>query len=180
MELVEEFKIKNLPKRKRIGIVLMSCAVMIFVIEIGRYLPRLSIQDVGFINWSIMVVAVLIFVVVIHEGLHGLFFWLFSRKVKFGFRLKGSMGPAFWTSSPGSLIPRLRFQIVGLAPQILTVMLLLLLTPMPTILKYGLLWAVVFNLGGGGPDIFGVIYLRRYPRSCLVEDVEDGMRIYKG
>ena len=183
MELVEDWKLKSLPRRKRIGIQMLGMSGMLGVIVLGEYLFRVDVQAAtdSFVLWAVVLIIVFVVTVVLHEGLHGLFFWLFSHKVRFGAQLWSLMGPTFWASSPGSLFPRAKFQTIALAPQLLTILLFLILAlvPLSNIVTYALILTAAFNLGGGCLDIYAAILLCKYPRSLFIEDARDGFKVYK-
>lgn len=183
MKLIEDWKLKNLPRRKRAGVFILGISSVFLVVYLGGYLFGVDAKSAAgnLALWAVMLLAILVAVVVLHEGLHGLFFWIFSGKVRFGAKLKTPMGPVFWASSPGSLIPRTKFQIIALAPQSLTVVLFLILAlvPLSNTLAYVLLVAAALNLSGGCLDIFVAILLRRYPRSVLIKDMKEGFEAYE-
>lgn len=184
MELIEDWKLKNYPRRKRIGILMLGMSGIFLVMSLGEYLLGVNARSAVTNNLALLVgifIAVLVAVTVLHEGLHGLFFWLFSGRVRFGAKLWSSMGPVFWASSPGRPIPRIKFQIIALAPQLLTILLLLVLAlaPLSNTLTYALVLAAALNLGGGCLDIYVAILLRKWPGSVLVEDVKDGFKVYE-
>lgn len=184
MHLIDEWCIKDLPKRKKIGIALLGVSGMMFLITLGEHLLGIDPGVATSSSIQLLAVAVIsvIVVIVLHEGLHGLFFWVFGGKVRFGASFRTGMGPAFWASSPGGLFSKNQFQIIGLAPQLLTMLLLLLLTfaSLPNILAYPILLGAAFNVGVGCLDIFTIFLLRRYPKGVLVEDTKDGLRIWEG
>lgn len=180
MQLVEEFTLKNLSKRKKIGVILLGIFGMFLIINLGEFLGILKVGMNP--QYFLAVLIAFIVTVVIHEGLHGLFFYIFSGKVKFGAKLRGGMGPAFFATSPGSLIPKRRFQLVALAPQILTICLVptLFLIPYPSMLSNILVLTMALNFGGGCLDIYIALWSRKFPRSFLFEDIRDGLKIYEG
>ena len=125
-----------------------------------------------------MVVSTIVFIPA-HEAMHGLIFWLFQRRVSYGFKLWSAFGPVFYAASIGSRFSRRQYQMACLAPQILTVLLVILaILPIPDILAVGSLYAATLNLGGGIVDIFVAARLQAFPKGALVEDTVDGMRVH--
>ena len=123
-------------------------------------------------DFGIALVAVLI----VHELVHGLFYWLFSsRRPKFGFQ-----GLLPYAAAPiGVYLPRKQFLTVGLAPLVvLTVVGLLLVVIVPIALVPFLLFFVVFNAAGAGGDLIMAIQLMSFASETLMEDNDAGVTIY--
>lgn len=183
MELIEDWKLKSCPRRKRIGVLMLGMSGMLFIIVLGEYLLKIDVKSItnSWASWAAVVISVFVVVTVLHEGLHGLLFWIFGGRVHFGAKLWSLMGPVFYASSPGSLIPRAKYQMIALAPQLLTVLLFLMLAlaPLSNIVAYALILAAALNVGGGCLDIYATILLRKYPRSVLIEDTRDGFKAYE-
>jgi hypothetical protein len=110
---------------------------------------------------------VTVLMALIHESIHGLFFWLVTRqRPAFGFR-----GPYAFAAAPSCLIPRDRYLVVGLAPLVLMSLIglaLLLVIPAEAIPVVALI--LVFNGAGSAGDIFVVAWLLTRPRGTLVYD----------
>lgn len=135
-------------------------------------------SEIGLGKCFLIFFACLIPVVVIHEGLHGLFFLLFGSKVKFGFQLT-RIGPAAFTI-PYKALPRGKFQVVALAPQIFTLFLFVALFQYSSpIILYALIASIVCNLGGGFLDFYVIYWLSKFPKNYLVKDAKDGGVVYK-
>jgi hypothetical protein len=144
-------------------------------------LAVLSIQWNTFVSskYSWFSLLIIIPMVVIHEGLHGVFFKIWTGKVKFGY-LNTSMGPSFYAASPGSSMKRNRFILLAVAPQLLTLVTFVLsfLTDIRW-LSFSLLSMAAWNLCGGIMDLYVVYVLLKYPKSTHVEDAVTGMKIFK-
>ncbi len=78
---------------------------------------------------ALVVLIVITFaILVLHEMVHGLFFWLFTRaRPRFGFK-----GAYAYAAAPGWYIPRPQFLAVGLAPLLLISLVGLLILPLTT------------------------------------------------
>ena len=114
-------------------------------------------------------------VVVLHEGVHGIFSWIFthSRPV-FGFR-----GIYFYTTSPGWYFSRRQFVIIALAPFMLLSMLgLILLAIAPSRAIPAVLIGTILNAAGAVGDFFIIFLAARERRPIVIEDLGDGMNFY--
>lgn len=114
-------------------------------------------------------------VVVVHEALHGLFFWLYSgSKPKYGFR-----GVFAYASAPGWYFARNAFLMIGLAPLVIISafgVLFIWLMPLNT-----LVWAMLFvvlNAAGAVGDIYFALVLLSKPKTAMIEDTGVGCKIY--
>jgi hypothetical protein len=119
--------------------------------------------------------ALIFAMVVLHEAIHGLFFWLFTRaRPRFGFK-----GAYAFAAAPDWYIPRNQYLLIGIAPLVLMTLggvLLLLIVPAPYILPVALV--VVLNAAGAVGDIAVVGWLLFKPSSLLVCDLGDGLIVY--
>jgi hypothetical protein len=137
------------------------------------------VQRIGMGTYVLMWLSLIIGMVIIHEGLHGLFFWIYSRKVNFGVKWKTRFGPTPYASSPHSLFTKRQYQMMGIAPQILTAVLLCsggAFAHVP-IAAIGIMVAAT-NLGGGCVDLWAAFEIQRMPKDILVEDTGDGFKVW--
>lgn len=124
-------------------------------------------------------VLVLIFVTIgmvfLHEGIHGLFFWLFTReKPRFGFKVVYAFAGA-----PGWYITKRPYIIVGIAPLVvITIVGFLLLLVVPSGWILPLLLFMTMNASGAAGDIYTVFWLLSKPDNILVSDSGDSVKIY--
>lgn len=134
----------------------------------GSFLPDSGDQAVVFL---ITVALVLI----VHELIHGLFFWIFTRdRPKFGFR-----GVYAYACAPDWYLPRNPYLVVGLAPILAISLLGLALAPLLSSQAVrALLYAVSLNAAGSTGDLFVVGWLLTMPTSTLINDLGDGFTIY--
>ncbi len=115
------------------------------------------------------------FVIIVHELVHGLFFWVFLRdRPRFGFR-----GAYAFAAAPGWYIPRGRYIAVGLAPLVLITLagLAAVLVVPPGALP-ALWFAVTLNAAGAVGDIFIVGWLLLQPPTVLVNDLGDRFSMF--
>jgi hypothetical protein len=126
---------------------------------------------------GLVAVLVLTFLmIVVHELIHGLFFWLFTReRPTFGFK-----GAYAYAAAPDWYMPRNQYAVVGLAPLVLmTLAGLALLLVIPVWAIPSLLFVVVTNAAGAVGDIAVVGWLLLQPRATLVNDIGDAVTLYR-
>ena len=124
---------------------------------------------------ALVLVFVTLGMVFLHEGIHGLFFWLFTReKPRFGFKVVYAFAGA-----PGWYITKQPYIIVGIAPLVvITVVGLLLLLVVPSGWILPLLLFMTMNASGASGDIYTVFWLLSKPDNILVSDSGDSVKIY--
>jgi Putative zincin peptidase len=130
-------------------------------------IPPGLFRDVG-----LALIAVLIF----HEIVHGLFYWLFSsQRPRFGFQ-----GLFPYAAAPnGIYFPRNQFLMVGLSPLvILSAVGLLLMAIAPIAYVPFILFFVAFNAAGGAGDLIMVVQLMGFSADCVMEDSGSGVIVY--
>lgn len=113
---------------------------------------------------------------VLHELVHGLFFWLFTReRPKFGFR-----GVYAFAAAPDWYLPRNPYLWVGISPLVVISLAGIALIPfVPANLLLLLILNLTFNAAGAVGDIFVVAWLLTRPASSLVRDEGDRFSIYQ-
>lgn len=171
--------LSTMPRRVKLAIILGGLlGTFVFAIPFGMIYGD-YIVGFGAINWLLLFMGCVVATIPLHEGMHGLFFRLYGGKVKFGAKLKTPFGPVFWATSD-KMFPRRQFQTIGLAPQILTAVLglLIILGDFSPMVQMGLIIVAVGNLLGGAFDIYLAVLLRRYPSSVMVRDIQDGLVIW--
>jgi hypothetical protein len=120
--------------------------------------------------------AAIALVVIVHEAVHGLCFWLVtSARPAFGLRI-----PYAYAAAPNWYIPRDQYLLIGLAPLVLITLAglaLLLIVPSAAVPVLALM--IVFNAAGAIGDLIAVVWLLIRPRSSLVRDRGDSMTVYR-
>jgi len=179
MQLVTELTLKNMGWRKRLGLTLIFLGIGLALVTVIKEIVDLS--AIPFNRRLLLLVLALVVSVVMHEGLHGVFFKKFTGKVQFGFKGKTAVGPVFYASSIGSMIPRVKYQIIGLAPQIGTVILLgiLFIAPLRNDMWWFISCLLLLNFIGSAIDIYVVFWLRKFPKSVMIEDSMTGLKIWQ-
>jgi hypothetical protein len=127
------------------------------------------------IYFVISLFVVFVVMIVVHELIHGLFFWVFTRqRPKFGLR-----GWYAFASAPGWYFPRRQYLVIGLAPVVcLSLLGMTLLVVLPAGALVLVLFAVIFNSASSIGDLWICIRLMFERRPVVVEDVGDGMSFY--
>jgi hypothetical protein len=174
----------NMKKNKRLAIILNIIAVFVavlsfFVLSGFAAWVRPGITNVsGSITLGMVVILVALYVVLmtIHELIHGFFFWVFthSRPV-FGVRLFYA-----YAGAPAWYIPYRQYAFVALGPLVIigvVGMLLMLLVPESWILTIIIL--VALNTGGAMGDFLVLIRLFKLPQRSLANDTGDVVTFYE-
>jgi hypothetical protein len=124
----------------------------------------------------LVLLIVYIGVIVLHEIIHGLFFWIITgEKPRFGFR-----GAYAYAAAPDWYLPRGPYLVVGLSPLVLITLLGILLipiTPNGWLILLGV--AVTANASGAVGDLAVVLWLLlKHPANLLLRDRGDAVDIY--
>jgi len=112
---------------------------------------------------------------VVHEALHGIFFWLYTRaRPKFGFR-----GAYAFAAAPDWYLPRDPYFITSLAPLVgITLLGIVLLAFVPAGWIPWVLLIVTFNAAGAVGDLWVAWWLLRCPPDALGNDQGDVTSLY--
>jgi hypothetical protein len=106
-------------------------------------------------------------IMVLHEAIHGLFFWVFTRsRPVFGIKLLFA-----YAGAPEWYIPRNQYSIVGMAPLVLISIAGFLVIPLtPLFVAQSLLFGMVMNAAGAIGDIYVCFKVLRLPSAVLIRD----------
>lgn len=121
------------------------------------------------------ILALTVFILVLHEAIHGLFFWLFTRSTpRFAFK-----GAYAYAAAPGWYLPRGPFVITTLAPLVLISLGgLLAFRLVPASWLTGAWFAATMNASGAVGDILVTWWiLNQSPRS-YIQDRGDAVTLY--
>ena len=149
----------DLKKDKRLTILLNIGALIVFALSFYLLTALTAWVRPDIITFSNTITVTNIFsalgltilTLLLHEGIHGLFFWIFSRsRPVFGLR------PLYaYAGAPNWFFPQRQFSIIVLAPLVIlgaAGLLLLLLAPISWIFMIVLL--VALNTSGSSGDVF--------------------------
>ena len=132
-------------------------------------------------TYSIIDLVILIALVValgaVHEAVHGAFMVAFGARPEFGILRIEGLVVGFYATAPGHRFTRRQYVIVCLVP-------LAILAPLGVpacLLPFGTYLVVPFalHLAGCVGDLSIAWHVLRGPRGVLVEDLRDGMRLWK-
>ncbi len=124
-----------------------------------------------FSGWGLIAILIaIILMLVVHELIHGIFFWLFTReRPKFALR----SGYAF-AAAPEWYLPKMQYFIVGLSPLIIiSVVCVILASLMPPSIAPYPLFIATFNAAGALGDMVVVGWVSKQTGSILVRDLGD-------
>ncbi len=130
----------------------------------------------GLFAYILILLLVIAIMIILHEALHGLFFWIFTgERPIFAIRLSYA-----YAAAPGCFLPRGRYTVVGLAPLvILTAAGLLLIPFIPPALLFYLILFTALNFAGAVGDLWVVGWLLRRNPAALVQDFGDRIEVYE-
>jgi hypothetical protein len=137
--------------------------------------------SIGFSNMGGILQAVLAVIIttalmiVLHEAVHGFFFWLFTRSMpKFAFK-----GIYAYAAAPQWYLPKEHYLVVALAPLLvlsLAGMALMLVVPSGWFMI--LILFLVTNASGAIGDLWVTGWLMRQPNTCYANDHGDSVTLY--
>jgi hypothetical protein len=133
------------------------------------------------VNFQVLVIVLLsivvvsIVVIIVHEAVHGLFFWLFTKKHPvFGFKWAYA-----YAAAPEYYIPRDQFLVIGIAPLILISLVgLALFSVTPFVVTLILVLMLTINAAGAIGDLYVIGWLLTRPASLVIQDSGDSMTVY--
>jgi hypothetical protein len=152
-------------------------AVLIRLIRPGAVSLNFSIS--GSIGTTLIFLAeavIITFVVMfVHEGFHGLFFWIFcGTKPIFGIK-----GYYAYAAAPGWYFRRGQYALIGLAPLLgITLLGILGALWLPKFFMMPIYLMLVFNASGAAGDIWVVLRLLFCPTDIWVLDQGDGVEFF--
>ena len=123
----------------------------------------------------IVLIAVFAAMIVVHELVHGVFFWIFTRsRPVFGLR-----GWYAFAAAPGWFLPRGQYLIITLAPFVtLSLLGMLLMAILPVMTAATALIMTAFNATSSVGDLWIAFRLVGQRRPVIVEDLGDGVNFY--
>ena len=174
----------NLKNNKRLAITLNFAAIPIavlsfFLLSIFAGLVHPSLMNTSStitLGVVAVVVGLMVLLFTIHELIHGVFFWVFTRsRPVFALRLFYA-----YAGAPDWYIPTRQFMIVALGPLVIigvVGMLLMLLVPESWVELIVIM--VAFNTGGSMGDLLVFTRLLKLSPTSLANDTGDVMTFYE-
>jgi hypothetical protein len=113
--------------------------------------------------------------ILLHELVHGAFFWIYSRsRPRFGFR-----GGYAYAAAPGWFFPPRQYLVIALAPLVLLSILgMVLVVVVPAGALVAILFVMTANAAGAVGDMWIAFMVIRERRKIVIEDLGDGMNFY--
>lgn len=119
---------------------------------------------------GLAMIAGVVIIVLLHEAVHGLFFWHFTGERP----VIGMKGIYTYASAPDWFLPRNQLVVVAIAPLVVLSLAGLLLIPLvPAWLLAPLVLAVTVNAAAAVGDVLLLLWLLAQPASSLVKDAGD-------
>jgi hypothetical protein len=121
------------------------------------------------------VLLVMAAMIVLHEAVHGIFFWGFTRsKPLFAFKWAYA-----YAAAPDWYLPKFQYLAVALAPLVLLSLAgIALMAVVPQGWFMALVFFLVMNAGGAVGDLWVVGWLLRQPNACYANDHGDAVTLF--
>lgn len=176
--IIYDWSINKNRNRATVIILVLACLWMLLIPWFMS--PQLDpfVARIGLGTYTLTWLLIVLGIIAIHEGLHGVFFWLYSRHLSFGVKWKTKFGPAPYATSSGRMFTKRQYQMIGFAPQFLSATLLVFGIVTHDAISALLLMAAAANLAGGCIDIWSIYEIQRLPENILVEDTSDGFKVW--
>jgi hypothetical protein len=114
-------------------------------------------------------------VILLHEGLHGVCFWLFIRQRPV-FAFKGAYA---YAAAPDWFLPRNKYFITAVAPLVgISLLGGAAFAFVPPTWFLPVLAGLIINAGGAASDLWVAAWLLRQPPSCYANDRGDAITLY--
>ena len=183
----------NLDERKEIGKLEMTKEVVVTLIGMGTLalfafgffftaLHTLFTGEVGF-NFDftsgtiLILVALFIGTVILHELIHGVFMSIYGGKPSYGAGIAHYILPYFYTTTK-TVFLRNQFIVIAIAPLVVISMVGIgLMAALPSIAHW-IFILLVLNASGAVGDLWVTRNVLRCPKQVLLEDRKNGLIIY--
>jgi hypothetical protein len=173
----------DLKKDKRLAIILNIVALFVTVLSFYLLAVFATLVRPDMLNLSgsitvgalVILAVVVVMFLIIHELIHGFFFWVFTRgKPVFALRLFYA-----YAGAPAWHIPARQYAVITIAPLAIISaagLLLIVLAPESWVLVVAIV--VALNTGGAVGDLYVFIRLLGMSPNCLANDTGDVMTFY--
>jgi hypothetical protein len=132
--------------------------------------------DIPIITLIIYIIFGLFLVTILHELIHGIFFWITTWQ----FPIFGFKGPYAFAAAPEWYIPFKPYFLIGIAPlAIISVVGVICIPFIPS--KYLLPWllCILANTCGAVGDVYILLVINHQPATILVKDQGDVITVYR-
>jgi hypothetical protein len=161
------------------GTALLFFAAGIVHIWTGRGSYTLSSLS-GLVVITLLGIVTIVATLLLHEGIHGLFFWIFGGRPTYGVGMITWFLPYAYATSPGDRFTLLQMSVIGLAPFFwISVMSLLSMSIWPAVSTYAGI-AFIANFSGAVGDLWLVRQIWRFHgcQDVRFVDEKDALAVY--
>ena len=186
----QPLKTLDLGNNQKALILLNLVGLVLFVVFGGLFLqlirwfhPDFTMENLTFtiqspgqgVTMMLGMVTLMVVMIVLHEGIHGVCFWRFTRaRPKFAFK-----GAYAYAAAPGWYIPRTPYLITTLAPfVVLSLACVGLLRFVSPEWFFPVTLFATLNASGAVGDLIVAFWLLQQPPSCLALDRGDSVTLY--
>lgn len=133
-----------------------------------------SLAQVGL--FTLYMIIDFLILVILHEGVHGICFWLFTRR-----RPVFALGPGYaYAAAPGVFIRKNPYLLTAISPLIVLTILGMLLIPfVPGSILFHVAFITVMNIAGAVGDLWVVSGLLFKREPVLIQDSGDCVAVYQ-
>jgi hypothetical protein len=163
---------------------LLAIGMLILTIYLSNHVIKLLRPDISVLSENVLsiktdnilhIFGVSIIVIVIHELIHGIFFWIYTNdRPTFAFKLLYA-----YAAAPEWFIPKVNFIVIGLSPAIIiTIMVTFLIMIVPSSWIKIVSLAGIINFAGSTGDFVVIIWILTFRYNLLVRDSGDAFDVY--
>lgn len=137
---------------------------------LNAYYPLIDFRIRGsFFGWLAAAVVAIIF---LHEGVHGVVAVLYGHRPIFGIK------PPYFYTTFTEKVPRGHFMVITLAPLVVLNIIFIALFA-SGFLKVFTYFCLLVNTIGALGDIWIILKLSRHDRGTLIQDIKNGIEVWK-
>jgi|GEM_PF-581270 hypothetical protein len=129
----------------------------------------------GVLLWLVINIVGYVVILPLHELVHAAAFLSWGGKPYFGVKAPY----ALFCGAKNQVFRRNQYLVIGLAPLVVITLAAIIFTLFSPVLASYTLFASIGNFSGAAGDIWSVQRMLRWPASVLIEDTEDGYRIWQ-
>lgn len=159
---------------------ILSLIIALVLLVIGLFVSPLEFEtdaDNYLTDWilpSVVLLAGMFLYILLHEAVHGVFMYAFSRiRPRFGFR------SVFAYAGSDAFFDKAQYFVIALAPVVIWGILLLVVC---FFLSGNWFWTAyviqILNIGGAAGDFYVSVKLSGYPKDILIQDTGTRMTVF--
>jgi hypothetical protein len=184
LDLIKDRKLLLILSVASLGLFLVSWVGLAWLLRLlrpqdltqGSASFEFTLSGIGGVLLPLLVLVGVIFVMMVsHEAIHGVCFWLFTGgRVKFAFK-----GAYAYAAAPDWYLHKGPYMVVSMAPLVLiTVLGLMVLVWVPTGWIAPLMLLIAMNASGAVGDIYMFFLLIKMPEDALIQDFGEQMMLF--